>query len=202
MDIRQASAHGWGVSWIAAEPAFMQRASHALAADGAVWLIDPVDGAGLDEMIAPLGTVRGVLQLLDRHPRDGDAVARRHGVSVMRVPFGEVPGSPFTVLRVVNLPRWREIALWWPEHRALVVPEALGTAPYYLAPGRTVGIHPMLRMFPPTSLDGLAPLHLLPGHGEPASGDALAEAIHEALGHSRRDIPRVLGSMIRNRRSR
>ena len=33
---------GFAFGWIAPEPRFMQRASHAVAADGRVWLIDPV----------------------------------------------------------------------------------------------------------------------------------------------------------------
>jgi hypothetical protein len=190
------SEREWGRSWIAAEPAYMQRASHALAADGAVWLVDPVDGDGLEEMIAPLGTVRGVLQLLDRHPRDGAAIAERHGVPLLQVPLTGMPDSPFTVIAVAGRPWWREAALWWPRHRALVVPEALGTAPYYLAPGATVGVHPLLRLLPPRVLDGRDPLHLLPGHGAPLSGDGVAAAVHDALRRSRREIPGVVGSLI------
>ncbi|MBJ7454602.1 MAG: hypothetical protein JHC74_00945 [Thermoleophilia bacterium] len=202
MQIRPTSAYEWGVGWIAAEPAFMERASHALASGGDVWLIDPVDGDGLEELIAPLGTVRGVLQLLDRHPRDGAALAERHGVPLLVVPENGVPGSPFTVLPVAGRRWWHEVALWWPEHRALVVPEALGTAPYYLAPGALVGVHPMMRMTPPAVLDGLDPQHLLPGHGAPVSGEATAGAVHDAISRSRRDIPGALRSAIGSRISR
>ena len=201
MRVSRTSARDWAISWIAAEPPYMQRGSHALAVDGGVWLVDPVDGEGLDDLIAPLGTVRGVLQLLDRHPRDGAALAARHGVPLLSVPFDRVPDAPFDVVPVAGRRWWREVALWWPEHRALVVPEALGTAPYYLAPGASVGIHPLLRMLPPTVLDDLGPLHLLPGHGPPLSGGDVAGAIHAALGHSRRDIPGVLRGMIGARRS-
>ena len=70
----------------------MQRASHALSHDGGVWLVDPVDGDGLEELLAPLGEVRGVLQLLDRHARDGAALARRHGVPLLETPFDRVAG--------------------------------------------------------------------------------------------------------------
>jgi hypothetical protein len=199
MQISLTSAREWGVSWIAAEPAYMRRASHALAADGDVWLIDPVDGDGLEEMIGPLGTVRGVLQLIDRHPRDGATLAERHGVPLLVVPDNGVPGSPFTVLPVAGRRWWREVALWWPEHRALVVPEALGTAPYYLAPGALVGVHPMMRLVPPRVLDGLDPLHLLPGHGAPVSGETTAGAVHDAIDRSRRDIPGALRSAMRSR---
>lgn len=202
MRITPTPAHEWGAGWIAAEPVRMQRASHALAVDGQVWLIDPVDGDGLEDLIAPLGTVRGVLQLLDRHPRDGALLAERYGVPRLEVPFGGIPGSPFTVLPVVRRRWWREVALWWPEHRALIVPEALGTAPYYLAPGASVGVHPLLRMLPPHVLDGRDPLHLLPGHGAPRSGGDVAGAVHDAVRRSRRDLPRVLRAMAADRHSR
>ena len=202
MLIRSTSAREWAISWVAAEPAYMQRGSHALATEGGVWLVDPVGGEGLDELIRPLGAVRGVLQLLDRHPRDGAALAARHGVPLLTVPFDRVPDSPFVVIPVARRRWWCEVALWWPEHRALIVPEALGTAPYYLAPGASVGIHPLQRVLPPRVLDGHGPLHLLPGHGAPLSGDDVSGAIHAALGHSRRDIPGVLRGMIGARRSR
>jgi hypothetical protein len=106
------------------------------------------------------------------------------------------------VLPVAGRRWWREVALWWPEHRALVVPEALGTAPYYRAPGALVGVHPMMRLTPPTVLDGLDPLHLLPGHGAPVSGEATAAAVHDAIARSRRDIPGALRSAIGSRLSR
>lgn len=199
MQISLTAAHDWCVSWIAAEPARMQRASHALAWDGGAWLVDPVDGEGLQEMIAPLGPVRGVIQLLDRHPRDGAALAERFGVPLMVLPEQGIPGAPVTILPVRDHRWWREIALWWPEHRALVVPESLGTAPYFTAAGALVGVHPLMRPFPPRILD-VAPRHLLPGHGAPVSGDEVAGAVHDALARSRRDIPRVLRSMLTSRR--
>jgi hypothetical protein len=198
VQISLTSAHDWCVSWTAAEPPYMQRGSHALAWDGGCWLVDPVDGEGLDDLIAPLGPVRGVIQLLDRHARDGAALAKRFEVPHLVVPVRGIPGSPFTVLPVGEHRWWREIALWWPAHRALVVPEALGTAPYYTAPGAIVGIHPMLRPFPPKILD-VAPRHLLPGHGAPLSGDGVAGAVHDALARSRRDIPGVLAGMLARR---
>ncbi len=199
MDISLSSAREWGVSWIAAEPAYMQRASHALSVEGRAWLVDPVDGDGMEQMVAPLGAIGGVIQLLDRHPRDCAALAERHGVPHTVVPEGPIAGTPFTVIRAAGRRWWREAALWWPEHRALVVAEALGTAPYYTAPGAAVGVHPMMRPFPPKVLDGLGPFHLLPGHGAPLSGDEVAGAVHDAIARSRLDIPGALRSAIRSR---
>ena len=65
-------------SWIAFPDEKMKRASHALADGDDVWLVDPVDVDGLDDTLADLGTVRGVVVLLDRHTRDSAALARRH----------------------------------------------------------------------------------------------------------------------------
>src|SRR5918996_2649613 len=105
------------------------RTSHALAADGGVWLVDPVDVPGLDERIAALGEPRGVIQLIDRHNRDCAALARRLGVPHHRLPFAGVPGAPFELVRVVRLPGWRELALLSPTERALVAADTLGTLP-------------------------------------------------------------------------
>ncbi|HEX2507634.1 MAG TPA: hypothetical protein VHK23_04865 [Miltoncostaeaceae bacterium] len=200
MDISVTYALDWGVGWIAAEPAFMQRACHALAHGGGVWLIDPVDGDGLEDRIAPLGQVRGVLQLLDRHGRDAAALARRHDVPLLATPFARVAGAPFEPIAVLRRRRWSETALWWPERRALVVAEALGTAPYFPAPGARVGVHPALRLTPPRPLAGFDPERLLVGHGPPLLGGGVAAAVRSAIERSRREIPRWLAGLPRARR--
>jgi hypothetical protein len=173
----------------------MRRASHALAHDGGVWLIDPVAGEGLDELIGPLGEVRAVVQLLDRHGRDCAAVARARSVPLVRTPFERIAGAPFEAVPVLRARRWSETALWWPERRALIVPEALGTAPYYRAPGEPLGVHPLLRPAPPRALGRFDPLHLLVGHGEPLEGGGVADAVGRALARSRREIPRWLAGL-------
>ena len=190
-------ATDWGVGWIAPEPARMQRACHALAQDGDVWLVDPVDGEGLEERIAALGTVRAVLQLLDRHPRDCAALARRYGVPHVVTPTAGLPGSPFETIVVCNRPWWCEVALWWPTRRALVVPEALGTGPFFLAPGERIGVHPGLRLTPPRVLDGREPERVLVGHGPPLEGPGTAGDVHRAVTRSRRDLPRLLARLPR-----
>ncbi|HEX2502872.1 MAG TPA: hypothetical protein VHK00_02930 [Miltoncostaeaceae bacterium] len=187
--------HEWGIGWIAARPAWMLRASHALAHDGGVWLVDPVDGEGLDGRLAELGRVRGVIQLLDRHGRDCAALAARHGVPLLRTPFDRVPGAPFEPVAVLHRPGWSETALWWPGRRALVVPESLGTAPYYPAPGEPLGVHPLLRLTPPRTLLGFDAAHLLTGHGAPLEGPDVGERVRRAIDRSRRDIPRWLAGL-------
>ena len=83
----------------------------AMAADGRVWLVDPVDGPGLEERVRALGEPAGVLQLVDRHPRDCAVLAARLGVEHLRVPAAGVAGSPFQVRRILDVPWWREVAL-------------------------------------------------------------------------------------------
>jgi hypothetical protein len=192
MQLSLTYATAWGIGWIAPTPPHMQRASHALAQDGDVWLVDPVDGDGLAERVESLGTVRGVLQLLDRHPRDCAALARRFGVPHIVTPTGGLPDTPFRTMVVSDHRWWREVALWWPERRALVVPEALGTVAYFLTPGERIGVHPGMRLVPPRVLDGFDPERVLVGHGPPIEGDGVAEDVSRAIAHSRRTLPRLV----------
>lgn len=192
----------YGFQWIADEPKLLRRASHALVADGQVWLVDPVAVDGLEERVHAAGRPAGVLQLLDRHRRDSAVLARAFGVPLRFVPRAGGPGAPFEVLRSVNLPRWREAALWWPERRTLVVADALGTAPYFCAPGERIGVHPFLRLLPPRALARLDPEHVLCGHGESLDGPEAADALHEALSTARRRTPAWLLGLVRARSAR
>jgi hypothetical protein len=186
LEIDESSA---GLSWVVDEP--MQRASHALAADGRVWLVDPLDvGDALDRARA-LGEPAAVLQLLDRHNRDCAAIAARLGVPHLKLPDA-VPDSPFEVVNVVSVPRWREIALWWPDERALVVSEAVGTGPFFRGGDVPAGVHLFLRLRPPGALKRFDPEHLLVGHGRPIHGPAATEALRTAYARSWRDLPGTL----------
>lgn len=201
MDATFCDELSFGLGWIAAQPKLLRRSSHALADGGRVWLVEPVDVEGLDERIGALGQPAGVIQLLDRHGRDSEALARRYGVPVWKAPSAGVPGSPFDVLRVVDRPGWREAGLWWAERRTLVVADALGTASYFLGPGERLAVHPMLRLFPPRSLERLDPQHILCGHGAGVHGDGAGQALHTALTTSRRGIPRWLVALARRGRA-
>ena len=193
--------HEWGLGWIAADPPAMQRASHALVDEGGVWLVDPVDGDGLRERIAALGEVRGVLQLLDRHARDGAALAARYGVPRIETPFEGLPGTPFETIGLTRRKRWREVALWWPGPAVLAVSEALGTTPFFAPPGESVGVHALLRLTPPHRLTGIPARHLLVGHGPPVEGEDVPERIARAVSRSRRDMPRLLIGMAKATRA-
>jgi hypothetical protein len=81
-DLTVIDRHEAGVGWIAYPDETMQRASHAVERDGDVWLIDPVDAEGLDDLLAEYGDVAGVIVLLDRHKRDAADIARRHDVPI------------------------------------------------------------------------------------------------------------------------
>lgn len=199
MSARYCDELPFGFGWIAADPRRLERASHALVDTGRVWLIDPVVVPELDARIEALGHVHGVVQLLDRHGRDSAALAARYDVRLYDAARDGVPGSPFRVLRAVELPKWREAALWWPERRTLVVADAVGTASYFLAPGEALAVHPLLRLLPPRELGKVNPEHVLCGHGEGVHGAAAAPALEEALESARRRLPRWLVGLARQR---
>ena len=181
-------SHDLGITWV--EEGALARAAHAVADGGRVWLIDPFDDTAALATAAQLGEPAGVLQLLDRHNRDCEAIARRLGVPLMRLPASGA-GTPFAVVAIMSRGRWKEVALWWPERAALIVAEAIGTAPGFTA-GRDAGVHPMLRLTPPRAqLATYRPEVLLVGHGKPLTSGAAA-ALQDALARSRSDIPRLV----------
>ena len=189
MSIRFVDELEEGFGWI--EDETLRRTAHALAVDGRVWLTDAIAGAGVDERIHALGEPAGVIQLLDRHGRDGAALAAALGVPLHVLPKS-VPGTPFRFLPVLSGRWWKEVALWWPERRILVCADALGTVPFFLAGDEPVGLHPFLRLRPPRALAGLHVAHLLVGHGEGLHGDGAGVAVEHALRTGRRRFPRWL----------
>ena len=174
----------WGFGWLQDE--WLRRCSHALLDEGRVWLVDPVDGPGIEERVRELGEPGGVIQLLDRHGRDCAALAQRLRVPHHVVPFRGV--ASFEPVPVSTRRWWREVALWWPEERVLVCGDALGTGSYFVAPGEKLGVHPLLRLVPPRSLGRFAPRHVLCGHGDGVHGDDAAPALAEALRTARRRL--------------
>lgn len=178
-----------GFGWVVEEA--MTRASHALAAAGRVWLVDPIDWPEAVERALTLGSPAGVIQLLDRHDRDCAALAERLAVPHVVAP-DELPGSPFTFVPVMRRKRWRESALWWPATRTLVVADALGTNRFYTAGRAPIGVHLLLRLTPPRVLGALEPKRVVVGHGEGLHGPDSAEDLRDALRTSRRRLPGVL----------
>lgn len=217
-----------GVSWAVAGDS-LHRTSHALAVGGSagdvgadespepaddadVWLVDPVDAAGLDDLLADYGTVEGVVLLLDRHHRDTAALARRHDVAVHLPPVlageadevdwetetfaGELDVTGYHQVTVVDNRLWHEAALYAPDLGTLVVPEAVGTAPLFVTGDDPLGVHPGLRLFPPRrALGDYEPDRVLVGHGAGVFDDAGA-ALRRALRDSRRTAPRLYGQIL------
>jgi len=194
-----------GVGWLAYPDERMQRAGHALATDEGVWVTDPVDTPGLDDLLAEYGDVRGVVVQLDRHLRDAGTVASRHGVPVyvpewfdgvdgdVEAPTerlgGRLPGTDYEVRQVVDNRAWQEAALW--DGETLVVAEAVGTVEYFVTGRHRVGVHPALRVKPPRrSLGSYSPGRVLVGHGAGVEEGA-ATALSEALSAARRTAPRL-----------
>jgi len=211
--LREIDRWDGGVGWIAYPDERMQRASHALDTDEGVWIVDPVDTPGLDDLLNELGEVAGVVLCLDRHKRDAAAVARRHDVSVsipewmdgvaskLDAPVERVGhqlgGTDYRIRRVrdASLPPWQEAALY--DGETLLVAEAVGTASFFCAGDERLGVHPMLRPIPPRdALGDLTPDRILVGHGEGVSDDATA-ALQDALDGARRRLPAAYAKMVR-----
>lgn len=214
-----------GVGWLAYPDERMERASHALAVDGRVWVLDPVDADGVDDLLAEYGEVAGVVTCLDRHKRDGAAIANRHDVPVFLPEWMsgvedaiDAPVRRFgrsladTGLRAVRIrdsavPPWQEVGLYAPPDDAedfepiagtLYVPEAVGTCPYYRTDRERLGVHPMLRLFPPWSaLGDLRPDRVLVGHGEGVMEGGHRE-LRRALETSRGEAPSLYVKTLRD----
>lgn len=195
-----------GISWTL-EGDTMHRTSHALDTEAGIWVIDPVDAPGLDEELDELGDVAGVTLLLDRHKRDSEIVARRYDVPVSLPAAlgpvadeldarteryaGSLPGTEFRTVRLTNNRFWREVGLFDADRGTLVVPEAVGTNELFTTDDERLGVHPVLRLFPPRqSLGGLEPERILVGHGPGIFDDAPA-ALRYALQRSRRNAPKL-----------
>ncbi|MFB6133597.1 MAG: hypothetical protein ABEJ55_01235 [Halanaeroarchaeum sp.] len=183
-----------GLGWIAHPEETMQRTSHAIRAEDRVWLVDPVDVPDLNDVVADLGTVTGVVVLLDRHQRDAGAVARRFDVPVYLPPYVDrevdapverlgvrLPDTQFRIVHSVDLPFWQEASLF--DGETLVVADALGTVEYFTTGPERVGVHPLLRPIPPVTFRDFTPARILTGHGTGVFEDAecaLARAIDGA----------------------
>ncbi|MFD1562761.1 hypothetical protein ACFR99_04240 [Haloarchaeobius amylolyticus] len=206
-DFREIDRFEGGVGWIAHPDERMQRASHALVVDGEVWVIDPVDAEGIDELFAEFGDVAGVVVTLDRHTRDAAAIAKRHRVPVYLPAFfdgvtddidaavarfgDELSDTGIRALTVVDSRFWQEVALYNPSDGTLVVPETVGTVDYFLAGDEQLGVHPMLRLNPPRgAFRGIRPERVLVGHGAGVVEGA-GRALEDAFDGSRKRAPRL-----------
>lgn len=172
----------------------MQRTSHALAVEGDVWLFDPLDANGLDEKLASLGTVAGVVVLSSRHGRHAARLAQRHDVSIhvpewFDVDF-DVPVESFTEeLNETGFEvLWRvddfvqEGVLFHPERNTLLVGDSLMTNPLLCGEeGRLEMALPFMRLRPPQVDPELLDVErVLVSHGKPVFENAQV-ALEDAL---------------------
>ena len=220
---REIDRWGDGVGWLAHPRERGRRASHAVRGYGGdgptssgdrqrsgdgVWLFDPLDAPGVDELIADLGAVAGVAVCSNWHARGAGALARRHDVAVhlpawmtrvadrVDAPVeryeGSLGGSGFRIRACRPLPGWREAIAYREADGTLYVPESLGTAPAYTVGDERLGCSPIRRPAPPRrQLGDLEPERVLVGHGTGVFDDA-ADALADALGGARRRLPRAV----------
>jgi hypothetical protein len=168
----------FGFGWIAEEPRFLERCSHAIVVGEGVWIFDPVDCEDVEGRIRALGKPAGIVVLFERHERDAGLLAARLAIA-SSTPNAPPQDPPFQLVRIGR----GELAAWFPEHETLLVSEALGTVRYMRAPGESLGLHPWRRLLPPRRLNAFDPAHVLAGHGAGLHGPGTAEALHDVLDH-------------------
>lgn len=208
-EVREIDRWDRGVGWMAFPSEGGRRASHALVGDdGGVWVFDPLDAPGVDELLGEQGEVAGVVVLSDYHARDADTLAARHGVPVYVpewlsrvVPRVDAPtervadelaGSGFRLRSCRPLPGWREAIAYRESDGTLYVPDVLGTASQFRVGDERLGVYLLVRPFPPArAFAGVAPDRILVGHGEGVFDDA-DRALADALDGARRRFPRAL----------
>jgi len=196
-----------GVGWVAHPEEGGRRASHAVRDDdGDVWVFDPLDAPGIDDLLAELGDVAGVVVCSDYHARDAGAVATRHGVPVSVPPFldrvaervsapvdvvdGSVAGFELTHVR--PLYAWNEAVAYRERDGTLYVPDYCSSHPKFTVRGERIGFPTFSRLSPPSDVfGGMTPDRILFGHGEGVFENAAA-GLDDALSGGRRRLPRAL----------
>lgn len=197
-----------GVGWLAHPDEAIARASHAVATDDGVWVLDPLDAPGVDDLLAGVGEVAGVAVCSSWHARDAGVVARRHGVEVwipewmgrvedrvdapVRRYDGALGDTGFSVRRHAPLPSWQEAILYREDDATLYAPESLGTSTTFVVGDEPLGVAIYLRAIPPRSvLADRSPERVLVGHGTGVFEDA-DRALTEALATARQRAPRAV----------
>lgn len=203
-----------GFGWMAHPEERARRASHAIAGEDGVWVFDPLDGPGVQEQLAELGSVAGVAVLSSHHSRDTAVFAERHDVPV-HLPAWMDPGiddvaverydappgewvelgdSGISVRTVDPSTAWREAIAYRPSDGTLRVPDMLSTVPEMTVGDERLGCYFFHRLAPPReAFADVEPERILLGHGEGISRDAAA-ALEFALDDARGNLPRALVS--------
>jgi hypothetical protein len=177
-----------------------------VSTDEGVWVPDPLDAPGVDDLLAELGEVAGVAVLSDYHARDAARFARRCDVPVTvpgwlgRVPDrldcrvdragGELAGFALRPLR--PLYAWREVAGYREADGTLYVPDYLSSHDAFTVGPERLGLPTLGRLFPPRDrFADCEPERVLVGHGTGIFEDADA-ALARAFEGARRRFPRAL----------
>jgi hypothetical protein len=199
-----------GIGWFAHPDEDAYRASHAIVGDdGNVWVIDPIDAPGVDDLLTELGTgeVAGVAVLSNYHARDAGIIAERHDVPVYLPQWmdrveeridapverytGTLGESGFQVRACSPLSGWHEAIAYRESDRTLYVADVLGTAPLYVVDDERIGVYLIARVFPPREMDDFVPERILVGHGTGIFEDAAA-ALTDATTRARERFPKAL----------
>lgn len=195
-----------GVGWIAHPEESARRASHALVADGGVWLFDPLDAPDVESLLAEYGEVVGVAVCSAYHARDAGTFAERHDVPVtvpnwldrvegrIDAPVERVDGevAGFELRPVNPLSLWREVLAYRPEDGTLYVPDYLSAHDAFTVGEERLGLPTFSRLRPPrAAFEDLAPERILLGHGAGVFADAEG-ALADTLEGARRRFPRAL----------
>ncbi|MFB6203479.1 MAG: hypothetical protein ABEK01_03215 [Candidatus Nanohaloarchaea archaeon] len=209
---------GYGLGWLAAPEEGARRASHAVYGEDGVYLFDPLDSDGVDEIIGSMeDEVEGVAVLSTYHTRDADVFADRYDVpvylpedfdrveerlesEVREVGDGEELGnSGFEVWSfdpvesfqdVLPVSRWRESIAYRESDGTLYTPDLMSEMAS--AGEEELGVYLMCRVFPPDHhFEELEPERILSGHGEGVFEDADQE-LEESLEKARARLPKAL----------
>lgn len=195
-----------GFGWLAHPTESGQRVSHALQTADGVWLVDPLDAPAIDDRIADLGEVAGVVVLSDYHSRDAGAFARRHDVPVtvpdwltrvterVDAPTERVVGgfADFSLRQLRPMGAWHECCAYRERDGTLYVADGLSTHDKFRVGDERLAMPTVWRLFPPRETFGdIEPERILCGHGDVVTEDA-ATALTEALDGARARFPRAL----------
>jgi len=210
-----------GFGWIAHPSKSFERTSHALRTDDGLWLLDPLDAHGPDDVLAERSPgedddadVAGVAVCAGWHARDAATVAARHDVPVtvpalidrplarLDAPAGDtveverveehVPGTDVTLHRVSPMGAWTEAVCWRRDDGTLYVSESLRATETFLVGDERLGVSIYARLAPPrATLVGFDPDRVLVGHGDGVF-DGASAALAYAIAGSRARFPRAL----------
>lgn len=187
---------GSGFTWQAHPDAAMQRTSQAIRVGNGIWLVDPMDADGLDEKLAELGEIAGVVMLGSHHQRHADELAQRHEVAVhapdwfaesardfdapVELMTDQLNETGFELLNLRAKPWRQEGGLYHPERKTLVVSDTLMTTFLTAEEGRPE-LFPPARLAPTYQpLRDLEVERLLVSHGAPVFED-VEDQIERAL---------------------